>query len=50
MKSSTTGVTITFRLNNDDIQGSIAAVQALVALLAESLANVAPAAVLEVQS
>ncbi len=50
MKSNTTSVTVTIRLNNDDIKSSIAAVQALAALLAESLANVAPAAVLEVQS
>lgn len=37
MKANTTSVTITFRLNNDDIQGSIEAIKALLATLNESL-------------
>lgn len=45
MKSNTTSVTVTIRVNNDDIQGSIAAVKELARLLAESLANVPPVAI-----
>jgi hypothetical protein len=37
MKSNTTSVTITFRINNDDRQGSIESIKALIALLNESL-------------
>ena len=50
MRSNTTSVTITFRLCNDDIQGSVNAIQELARLLAESLSNVAPVEILAVQS
>jgi hypothetical protein len=49
MKSNTTSVTITFRLNNDDIAGSIEAIKALLAALNESL-NPPTAPALEVQN
>ena len=37
MSSNTTSVTVTFRLVNDDLNGSIAAIKALIQALAESL-------------
>lgn len=36
MKTNTTSVTITFRLVNDDIKGSIEAIKALIATLNET--------------
>lgn len=37
MKSNTTSVTVTFRLQNDDIQGSTDAIKALIKLLNDQL-------------
>lgn len=45
MANNTTSVTVTFRLVNDDLNGSIAAIKALIATLAESL-NAPPVAIL----
>ena len=42
MESNTTSVTVTIRVNNDDIQGSITAVKELARLLAESLQDLPP--------
>lgn len=46
MANNTTSCTITVRICNDDIAGSIAAIKALIATLAESL-NAPPVAVLD---
>ena len=49
MATNTTSLTVTFRLSNNDVNGSVEAIKALVALLNESLNNAPPEPILEVE-